>query len=176
MQHLVHSCISASAANSRARTWVWLKQRGSTQDSRTKQALSSREQAWLTEMCRVFHIAEDYPPEVMWPAPRDPLDQPLWSAARRSRTLFVVTFNLKDGPPENADGVRRHEDTLYVAPDVFVLLAHYWSELMALGEQIGPRAIDEINRLVGHDRGRFPPAVEAFLLEQSRKFANERTA
>jgi hypothetical protein len=110
-------CIIAEAA--RLLTWIWLKKRGADPSSDAAWSeCSELAHRWFDVMTAVFRVVDDRPPsEEAWPGgPRDERDVPIWTAAVRVRADFVVTENLRDGPPPDDRGVREHDGIVYISP------------------------------------------------------------
>jgi hypothetical protein len=104
----------------RAITRRWVVANGGDPSITAQRALSAESKRWFERMTAVFRVAEDCPPhEEAWPAPRDAWDMPIWNAAKRSGADVIVTDNLRDGPPEDADGRRTFQGVLWCHPDVF---------------------------------------------------------
>ena len=113
------------AESSRVLAWLWLRKRAGDFSGRARRELSNVANRWFEKMSAAFSVAEDAPPAVQsWTTtPRDPNDAAIWSAAVRADVDFVITENLKDGPPPDPRGLRRWGDVLYVHPaDVVGLL------------------------------------------------------
>ncbi len=112
-------CIIAEAV--RYLTWRCLIGADPTPDVawRTCSQLARR---WFDIMTAAFHAVDDRPPsEEPWPSgPRDQRDVPIWSAAVRGGAHFVVTENLRHGPPPNDRGIREYDGIVYIHPDDFI--------------------------------------------------------
>jgi hypothetical protein len=68
--------------------------------------LSASANAMLTALLQVMTFISVIPPfDPAWPAASDAEDLPIWSAAVRSGAQFIVSHNLHDFPPRNADGL-----------------------------------------------------------------------
>ena len=52
-----------------------------------------------------------------WPAASDAEDLPIWSAAVRSGAQFIVSHNLHDVPPRNADGLCAYNGVEFIMVD-----------------------------------------------------------
>ncbi|HKC76048.1 MAG TPA: hypothetical protein VKF37_17900, partial [Chloroflexota bacterium] len=55
-----------------------------------------------------------------WPAASDAEDLPIWSAAVRSGAQFIVSHNLRDFPPRNADGLCTYNGVEFITTANFV--------------------------------------------------------
>lgn len=120
------------AETSRLLTWLWMQRHPGPLDTAARRAYSEYGHRWFDALSPVFSVVEDQPPpEPMWADPRDTHDAPIWTAAVRGRALYVVTENLKDGPPVDVDGLRTHAGITYIHPDDFVPLVDLWAELVA---------------------------------------------
>jgi len=95
---------------SRFRTVQWIKSRGVPATNRDRRRLSEESHRWFHAVSAALQVVEDRPPlEPMWtPNPSDEEDAPIWTAAVRGKAHFVITQNLRDGPPINAAGIRTH--------------------------------------------------------------------
>ena len=68
------------------------------------------------------------------PLPTDEWDLPLWSAAARVGANFIVTANLRDGPPPNEHGVRFFGDVLWMHPEAFAGVVRVYAHRCTTGE------------------------------------------
>jgi hypothetical protein len=132
-------------------TWHWIKQNGDDLSPGARRQCSIDLKRWYAQVAVHFHVVEDRPPLApMWTdTPRDPWDQPIWTAAVRTKALFpgslvlVITSNLRDGPPIDQDGLRRFQDITFISPDEALLLIdavaqfRLADELPNVGEQTG---------------------------------------
>jgi hypothetical protein len=120
----------------RLHTWRWLRRHSGDQTGSAWGRCSADAKIWFSLMTSVFRVAEDAPPhEAAWDSPRDQWDLPIWNAAKRCGANFVVTENLRDGPPEDDQGRRIFEGVLWCHPDIFLKLLEVWSELIPDGGQ-----------------------------------------
>jgi PIN domain len=121
------------AETSRLHAQLWMKRRGVPRTNADRRVFSEQAHRWFAYVSRAFQVVEDAPPPAaMWTMPPpDPYDVPIWTAAVRARAHFVVTSNLKDGPPSDSDGVRAHAGIMYVHPDPFLGLLDLWADLTA---------------------------------------------
>lgn len=112
-------CIIAEAV--RYLTWRCLHGTHPSPDAAWR-ACSRLARRWFDIMTAVFHVVDDRPPsEEPWPGgPRDERDVPIWNAAMRAGADFVVTENLRDGPPPNEQGIQEHRGIRYIHPDDFI--------------------------------------------------------
>jgi hypothetical protein len=115
--------------------WRWIQQHGGDQSLASRRACSVAVKTWFTQMTSVFRIAEDCPPaEDTWEAPRDEWDVPIWSAAKRCGAHFIVTANLRDGPPEDTSGLRSFQGVIWCHPDLFPKVLERWADIVATEE------------------------------------------
>jgi hypothetical protein len=111
----------------------WVVANGGDPSITAGRALSAESKRWFTRMTAVFRVAEDCPPhEETWPSPRDTWDVPIWNAARRSAADVIVTANLRDGPPEDANGRRTFQGVLWCHPDLFARICERWPDAIAV--------------------------------------------
>jgi hypothetical protein len=117
----------------RLRTWLWIQSHPSTSSTRQWAELSQAAKQFMLRVHPVFETVDDRAPnELLWTdKPRDRWDIPLWNAAIRSGADYVVTENLRDGPPPGADGVRRHQGIVFIHPtDFLALLQNHVDQLI----------------------------------------------
>lgn len=107
---------------SRVLVLIWLWKRGGQLTGALRREASEVAHRWFDYVTTVLRVVEDCPPyEDQWTdSPRDTHDRPIWTAAVRAGAHFVVTENLKDGPPEDSEGYRVWNDIVYVHPDQFL--------------------------------------------------------
>jgi hypothetical protein len=136
---------------SRLLTWRWIKRHGDDLSEWARRQCSVDLKRWYAHVAVHFHVVEDRPPlEPMWTeTPRDPWDQPVWTAAVRAKALYagalvlVITSNLRDGPPVDQGGLRRSQEITFVNPDEAIQLIDAVAQvkssgsLPAFGEQPG---------------------------------------
>jgi hypothetical protein len=128
----------------RLRLWLWLRRAlrtsGVPEGSSAWKSLWSRYSTeahrWFAQVSQVCQVVEDREPhEPAWSELiRDPNDAWLWNAARRIDADLVVTMNLRDAPPADTTGVRRHERTSYIHPDVLMIMLDLWRVIRTAGE------------------------------------------
>jgi hypothetical protein len=121
------------AESNRVLTWIWLKRRGGDFSERSWRECSDAAKGMFQHLTAVFRVVDDYPSgdTASWTdEPPDKWDIPIWTAAVRSQAGFIVTENLSDAPPPDADGNRAFRDVLFVHPDEFVRLLHVISEIV----------------------------------------------
>lgn len=118
-------------------TWQWLKHRHGDLSDGSWRACSDRAHRWFTHMTPVFRVVEDAPPpEPLWTdKPADDWDWPVWTAAIRARADFIVTENLRDGPPPDRDGIQRHAGVFFLHPDRFLAVVDWYADLV-VGAQL----------------------------------------
>ena len=124
-------------------TWWWIEHKGGGRfDAAARRRCSADLKKWFSIMTGVFHVVEDHPPpEPLWTdRPRDPWDEPVWTAAVRARRTFraggtfVVTANLKDGPPTDEHGIRHHGGIVYMHPERFNDFLDHYASLVTSGQ------------------------------------------
>jgi hypothetical protein len=144
---------------------------GGTWDSPAKRRLSHAAHTWLRLVAPAFEVIEDRPPlEAAWTTPLpDEYDWPVWTAAVRGRAQFLVTANLRDGPPPDASGTRYWQGITYVHPDEFQILLNIWSDIMETHDERPIWSIAEYwesrQRQTGTDQTPISPQIERFLAE-----------
>jgi hypothetical protein len=122
-------------------TWLWLERHGGDLSESAWRQCSADFRRWYSNVAEHLHVVSDRPPlEQMWTDNlRDPWDAPIWTAAvRAARTfnsarVFVITENLKDGPPPNQNGIRFHANVLYVHPEQAISMIAAWTTLATTG-------------------------------------------
>jgi len=83
--------------------------------------ISTSANAMLTALLQVMTFVSVVPPfDTAWPAAGDAADLPIWSAAVRSDARFVVSHNLRDFPPRDADGLCAHGGIEFITAANFV--------------------------------------------------------
>jgi hypothetical protein len=112
------------AETHRLLTWRWLRRHGADLSRRSWDSCSDQAKAFWRWVRPAFSVVDDRPPdEHLWTdRPRDEWDIPLWNAAVRGGAGFIVTENLRDGPPPDTEGVRRHAGITFINPDDFLAL------------------------------------------------------
>jgi len=123
-------------------TWRWLKRAGGDQSDASWKSCSAASKTWFSIVTRAFRVVDDHPPyEQAWSdQPRDIWDIPIWTAAIRAQLkfpgapVFIVTENLKDGPPKDKNGLQYHRNVGFIHPDNFLSLLSAWADFMHTGE------------------------------------------
>jgi len=83
--------------------------------------LSASANAMLTALLQVMTFESVVPPfDPAWPMASDANDLPIWSAAVRSGARFVVSHNLRDFPPRDADGLCAYNGVEFITTANFV--------------------------------------------------------
>jgi len=83
--------------------------------------LSASANAMLTALLQVMTFESVVPPfDPAWPMASDANDLPIWSAAVRSGARFVVSHNLRDFPPRDADGLCAYNGVEFTTTANFV--------------------------------------------------------
>jgi hypothetical protein len=83
--------------------------------------LSVSANAMLTALLQVMEMITVVPPFIAaWADARDVNDVPIWNAALRSGAQFVISHNVRDFPPRNADGLCMHEGIEFITVENFV--------------------------------------------------------
>ena len=84
--------------------------------------LSASANAMLTALLQVMTFVSVVPPfDPAWPEASDAADLPIWSAAVRSGAQFIVSHNLHDFPPRDADGLCAYDGIEFVTAASFVI-------------------------------------------------------
>lgn len=124
---------SIVAEASRLLTWLWLRRHSAPLTDASWRDYSVIAHRWFGHMTAVFEVVEDRPPhEALWAeAPRDLEDVAVWNAAIRSGAEFVVTANLRHGPPENEIGLRMYRGITYLHPEAFLEVVLIWTDIAA---------------------------------------------
>jgi hypothetical protein len=130
---------------SRLLTWRWIKRHGDELSEWARRQCSVDLKRWYEQVAVHFHVVEDRPPlEPMWTdVPRDPWDQPVWTAAVRTKAIFpgsvvlVITSNLRDGPPVDQDGLRRFQEITFVSPDEAIQIIEAVAQVESRGSSPG---------------------------------------
>jgi hypothetical protein len=168
----------------RVLTWLWLERNGGDFSDQAWRRCSEQAHRMFAHLTTAFTVVEDRPPdEPLWGVvPPDQWDVAPWNAAVRGQADFVVTENLKDGPPRNARGVRRHQGVTYIHPDDFLrVIAEYadygsWSPLGPTGRMLdaAPEALPPPEER-GVDSASFnlPPEIEALLATVSARLVEQ---
>lgn len=138
-----------------------------------KRSISEAGHRYVRELSASLQLVEAGPPdEEMWSnPPPDEWDIHLWNAARRGQARFVVTENLRDGPPPNADGIRAFRDVVWIHPDQFVKVVAWWAEFVGSAAVAPNRTDNELGSdmptysSIGYEGPALNPALTQFLLE-----------
>jgi hypothetical protein len=157
-------------------TWLWLKRAHGDQSEAAWKRCSDDSKAWFSTMTTVFRVIDDHPPyEQTWSdEPADAWDIPIWTAATRAQhrfrgaPIFIVTDNLKDGPPKDKHGLQHHRNIGFIHPNDFVALIDAWADLMYTGEsrtrsRRSGRSTKEGTSKTGQEEITLLPEVEEFL-------------
>jgi hypothetical protein len=122
------------AETGRLLTWLWVKRNGWELSDARWHDLSEVSHRWFAYLTPYFRVVEDWPPAAtLWMTPPpDEWDVPLWTAATVGHARFVVTENLRDGPPPNSEGVRLYQGVVYTHPDRFLRFATWFSHTISL--------------------------------------------
>lgn len=84
--------------------------------------LSNSANAMLTALLQVMEMVSVVPPfTAAWASASDANDLPIWNAALRSGAQFVISHNLRDFPPRNADGLCAYEGVEFITVENFVV-------------------------------------------------------
>lgn len=141
-------------------TWLWLKRAHGDHGDAAWKRCSEASRAWFSVVTRVFRVVDDHPPyEQGWvDEPADTWDIPIWTAAVRAQQrfpgapVFIVTDNLKDGPPGDSQGLQHYRDVGFIHPVSFISLISAWAEVMHSSEQeelgLPPSNVRDILRMV----------------------------
>ena len=121
--------------SNRLLTWLWLERHGGDLSDAGWRQCSDAAKKWFGRVSHVFQVVDDRPPpEPAWTdRPIDEWDTPIWTAAKRGGAHCIVTENLKDGPPPDANGLQQYEGIFFIHPDNFLraldyLADFYWSK------------------------------------------------
>ena len=143
------------------RLWIWIKRmfrdsslpRGSSGWKSLWSRYSDDAHAWFARVSPHVQVIDDRPPhEPAWIEPHpDPNDAWIWSVARRVSADVVLTVNLRDGPPLDAEGARHHEGAAYIHPSAFMLLLDVLGGIFETG-----RVPDDLVGHVRHTAGSAP--------------------
>lgn len=83
--------------------------------------ISASANTMLTALLQVMTFVSVVPPfDPAWPTASDAADLPIWSAAVRSGARFVVSHNLRDFPPRDADGLCAYSGIEFITAANFV--------------------------------------------------------
>lgn len=112
------------AEASRLLLWLHAWKSGGRLSPSLRRETSDIAKRWFRVMSAVFHVVEDRPPhEPLWTESlSDEDDRPIWTAAVRAGVDVVVTLNLRDGPPQDADGLRVWNGLVFMDPETFIRL------------------------------------------------------
>jgi len=120
------------AETNRLLTWLWLERVGGQQTGSTWAECSRAAKRVFARLTQVFRVVDDHPPhELLWTdEPADEWDVPVWNAAVRARARFIVTENVKDGPPPDRNGIRMHGGIFFVHPDDFLGYLDWYADFV----------------------------------------------
>jgi len=170
-------------------TWRWLKLNDGNQGDTAWKKCSEASKIWFSNVTAVFRVIDDHPPyEQTWSDhPRDIWDIPIWTAAIRAQQsyrgapVFVVTDNLRDGPPKDEHGLQYHRDVGFIHPEQFAQLIDAWADLMYTGE--ARRRPPQAERQPTGDSPTFqlagvalPPEIEELLRAASARLPHDPTS
>lgn len=169
----------------RVRLWIWmrrsLRRDGLPVGSSAWKALWARysEEAhqWFDRVSAVCEVVEDRKPhEPAWMDPiPDPNDAWLWNAARRAGADLVATVNLRDAPPADAIGRRRHERIGYIHPRALMVVLDIWREIRTSND--APADLNErVHTLAGTTSAIDVTAVVALIRAILARIADEDDA
>jgi len=124
-------------------TWLWLRKNGGDQREASWRRCSAASKIWFSIVTRVFRVVDDHPPhEQTWSEePADAWDVPIWTAAIRARRqfpgvpVFIVTENLKDGPPRDEGGLQVFRSVGFIHPNDFPAVLSVWADISATAER-----------------------------------------
>lgn len=108
-----------------AETWrvltVRRQRRAPTITAADERQLSTSANAMLMALLQVMTFESVVPPfDPAWLMASDANDLPIWSAAVRSGARFVVSHNLHDFPPRDADGLCAYNGVEFITTANFV--------------------------------------------------------
>lgn len=113
----------------------------------SERQLSASANMMLTALLQVMTFVSVVPPfDAAWAGVGDADDLPIWSAAVRSGARFVVSHNVRDFPPRDAQGLCAH------AGVEFVTVAKFAGEILGLDiEAVAPVPIPATGQ-IAHQR------------------------
>lgn len=83
--------------------------------------LSVLANSMLLHLLPIMTIISVVPPfDEAWPTATDQNDLPIWTAALRSGAAFIVSHNLHDFPPRDANGLCRYQGIEFITAENFV--------------------------------------------------------
>lgn len=128
---LIWSPLTIAEAN-RVLTWLWVKRHGGDLSEKSWLSCSESAKKMFLHLTRVFRVVDDRPPlEDTWTEhPSDEWDVPIWTAAVRAESHFIITENLSDGPPEDVNGCREYAGIIFVHPATFLEFLNYLTDLI----------------------------------------------
>jgi hypothetical protein len=142
-------------------TWQWLERNRGELTRASWARCSADAKRWFSLMSTVFRVAEDCPPrEDAWDSPADEWDLPVWSAAKRCGAQFVVTVNLKDGPPEDDRGIRIFDGVIWCHPEQFLYFVEWRADAISTGEYPDGAEIDRVTPTSEQPPGVAPGSAE----------------
>ncbi|HZS91636.1 MAG TPA: PIN domain-containing protein [Chloroflexota bacterium] len=109
--------------------------------------LSAASNAMLTALLQVMRFVTVVPPfDPAWAGATDAADLPIWSAAVRAGAEYVISHNLRDFPPRNADGLCAY------AGVEFITTANFVADVLGLDlDTVAPMPVPPGGRMV-HQR------------------------
>jgi hypothetical protein len=109
--------------------------------------LTASANTMLTALLQVMTFVSVVPPfDAAWTGLADTNDLPIWSAALRSDAQFIVSHNVRDFPPRDANGLCAYGGIEFVTVESFV------SEILKLDlAEVAPWPIPATGR-VAHQR------------------------
>ena len=99
-------------------TWLWIDRRGASRTSYDECSRSS--QRLMAILAPYFTLVDPKPLwSGAWPALTDADDHHVWAAARLAAVSVVVSNNIHDFPPQDAEGRHRCQGIQYLLPEDF---------------------------------------------------------
>ncbi len=146
--------------------WIRLSNHASPLTNAAKRDAFDFVSQWFRRMTDVFHVVEDRPPyAAQWTdTPRDEDDRPVWTAAVNARADVVVTLNLKDGPPLDADGIQSWGRIMYFDPDRLIAILKNVGDFYETGQALDRQSSQDESSTGTTDDIELASDIRAFLL------------
>jgi hypothetical protein len=106
----------------RVLVWRWIKDRTGNDLSRSNErACGEAAKAMMSLLLATFDLVNPLPPyPPPWETLTDVWDHPIYAAAVASRAHYVISENMHDYPPRNAEGVHRYHGIEYLTGQRFL--------------------------------------------------------
>jgi hypothetical protein len=139
----------------RTLTWLWLRRHGTDLDEANWERCSIDAKAMFAHATRMFEVVDDRPPyPALWAEPvRDQWDVPIFTAARNATAHFVVTTNLRHGPPRDREfaDMRMWDQVIYISPGHFLDFVNWTLDQVAVVTSDPHATLDGAWWLFPHD-------------------------